>query len=1703
MPRELSWYLEELRKKHTPGHNPDNRFDVMYNTLKDLDDAIKDDDFQDEEKNKKVNDLYTRSIQAAQDYYNQRANAFFGPSDWELDTGLLGDLIRDLTAQRTVMRDMSDPQTSRRMQYDQFRTDFERNIREDVPLVMGKLDPERYESRAVWKNHAFTHNLLEDTLDYYGPTYDSNLDVPQGLKKELNAGNISTGRSGLPWSEGSFDTWRNEYLISRIPLRFEPVKKDDDDEDDMTDKERKEHEKRKQRWAEERKKNKEKLAGALFDMLHRIHNPEFGDPNFRNIILGTDFSKMTREQYDAFVEGKPQPEGEAGNDFLREPYIQDLVEQYMPFNGPQYRGFHRGEFRKAFLDICRAMQTEKQYIDDRHSQAGTRFFRYVEGQMVNAHGYFYPGDQSPQEAAKTAEKREKLQKALTELSKKIYQHPALMEFSDDSPEAMAQFVSGVQVPANQRYNSIETDESFLELVNDADPFYEDPNNINNINNDDLFGMPENDREEIPANEADSRVFRQAVFDMVTAYSRIRKDTQRYTAGTEEPEEYAAAASRLANGLGAGQRVEQVVRVRGTGRAGGKLYIKDPVEGEKPSGPNLIAPDKFAEEGAVLDSGEVARQIADIQALRYLTGTSAKGLGALRFAFSDDIPAQITGVTDVNMDGAFPFDADAEPMTPDMLTVMSRSMADRIMAISPERLEAILGSRISAGSLENAKNRLTALQQAIQESRDTKWAMEDSLLPGKLHVIEDETFSRLSLKQIAAVQENNETKGLFSESYSGMVLKGEQAAAENAAYPGGFYQRQMHALMESQGDKESSPEFTRALEAVKTLNTELNRYMKEDRELTLEEISALRKTYTECLVDVEKYVKASTHWYGWHWTTRGDVRHNAMAAIQGYMQQELTALNQYAPEHHWKLEKIIQHGRQEEIPVIEGDVEHVGANMNSRQVVTLNGRRGAFTPRTSYHEPTDEEIRAAFTNVDHLPEEYRAEVQAASAIVYQNYSVYIDGGNNFSPATKDNVGDIYEAADNNFLKRDEVKILNELLKDNGLPELNRNQDEHSRNFRRYLAETIRRGIKVRNYRGVMSGSGIEDGVNLDQRNTAMSVMSDLLEIPNATARARDARIVVNGQETEGTFQEWAEGDILGDQETTRDSDFTKYNSNAMTKEALQQLSDMQALDFICGNTDRHFNNMTFKFEDINGEHRLVKITGIDNDTSFGTIRMDDQDWAEETGKFVYPEHMLMMKQSTANAILNLRKDTLQVALRPYIHGPKELEACWDRVQGLQKQIRADMNYRFIGKYGLADGHIRIFRDDDPVWESFRPGDLAKSNSLMGQYAKFMQTAEMTKRRNRDPRPDDYEKRKSVLKGLEHTDYIRKLDAHPMLEVTEVNAVSSLMKQRKKKRPEIATYYRNMANVTLNDFADVPMNGLYMYQEAENALRDHFPDRKLNNVLTHDVLMEAGYRTSMDFFFVDGVPAEEYIRQNYPGLCQSQEFLDQPPQAQDQYLQGMMGALMTSGRHHIDMVIPAMDANGNFTAGITELKMDLNRLEGTEGKFGKSRKDRQDSLLADGTRETRFKEIEKKVTTKMRAAASSIRHKVFTGEEQPLREKYAELLQENLDQVNPPQGNQPVNPVQANQAQANQAQVNPVPVAPAQAAPGIANNLNAVNPPVNQPPIQRERIVLEELNPGKQEKKNLPGGKGKESIRNPQIGGNEEDKKDSVKSSHKKG
>lgn len=113
-----------------------------------------------------------------------------------------------------------------------------------------------------------------------------------------------------------------------------------------------------------------------------------------------------------------------------------------------------------------------------------------------------------------------------------------------------------------------------------------------------------------------------------------------------------------------------------------------------------------------------------------------------------------------------------------------------------------------------------------------------------------------------------------------------------------------------------------------------------------------------------------------------------------------------------------------------------------------------------------------------------------------------------------------------------------------------------------------------------------------------------------------RMIPCSDELNRTFRQWeADGDSLAleftkatkigtddnglavygqPQEVVRDLPITSEEPNSLTASLQKGLLDLQVIDLICGQVDRHQHNYFVRIE--GGE---AKITGIDNDTSFGT------------------------------------------------------------------------------------------------------------------------------------------------------------------------------------------------------------------------------------------------------------------------------------------------------------------------------------------------------------------------------------------------------------------------------------------------------------------------------------------------------------------------
>ena len=150
-------------------------------------------------------------------------------------------------------------------------------------------------------------------------------------------------------------------------------------------------------------------------------------------------------------------------------------------------------------------------------------------------------------------------------------------------------------------------------------------------------------------------------------------------------------------------------------------------------------------------------------------------------------------------------------------------------------------------------------------------------------------------------------------------------------------------------------------------------------------------------------------------------------------------------------------------------------------------------------------------------------------------------------------------------------------------------------------------------------GVPEGSNIDKRNVAMSTMSEMLGKKGLIATAKPMVVVMNGKPVTGTFMTRAFKYNAYDNKT--DNPIKDLGPEAYDNPAVfDDIAALQALDYICGNLDRHPGNIMLRFEEVNGKKMLVGITGIDNDMSWGVNNPAKGNQDLIGNFFVRPEQM---------------------------------------------------------------------------------------------------------------------------------------------------------------------------------------------------------------------------------------------------------------------------------------------------------------------------------------------------------------------------------------------------------------------------------------------------------------------------------------------------
>ena len=193
--------------------------------------------------------------------------------------------------------------------------------------------------------------------------------------------------------------------------------------------------------------------------------------------------------------------------------------------------------------------------------------------------------------------------------------------------------------------------------------------------------------------------------------------------------------------------------------------------------------------------------------------------------------------------------------------------------------------------------------------------------------------------------------------------------------------------------------------------------------------------------------------------------------------------------------------------------------------------------------------------------------------------------------------------------------------------------------------------------------ISDGARVDSKNSAMSDVAALMGMSSVLAKAIPMKIKVNGEEIEGTFMESVEGDDFDRSDKNSllmQSDMESFNH----PEGLRKIADLQILDYICGNIDRHFGNMLYQFEKQDGKVVLKGITGIDNDASFGVSNFEE---IETPGvRLTALNDISVISQSCYETLKNISANTLKITLADKLR-PEEVESACNRLSMLQNKI----------------------------------------------------------------------------------------------------------------------------------------------------------------------------------------------------------------------------------------------------------------------------------------------------------------------------------------------------------------------------------------------------------------------------------------------------
>lgn len=236
-------------------------------------------------------------------------------------------------------------------------------------------------------------------------------------------------------------------------------------------------------------------------------------------------------------------------------------------------------------------------------------------------------------------------------------------------------------------------------------------------------------------------------------------------------------------------------------------------------------------------------------------------------------------------------------------------------------------------------------------------------------------------------------------------------------------------------------------------------------------------------------------------------------------------------------------------------------------------------------------------------------------------------------------------------------------------------------------------------------GFEEGTEVSYKNCAMTAVAKALGM-NVIADSYKMNIVDKDKTIEGVFMEKADGvDLYNLPDPTKREKIIKNGFD--DPRLLKSISDLQILDYICGNVDRHGGNLLYKLDE-KGE-KVIGVVGFDNDSSFGSARKDKN---EQQHLLMTIQNIKVIDENTAKAVMSLNEDKLRGILSPYKLKEEEILASIDRLQQVKKAIY--LNNKTKDNYQSSSKIVAL---SDTGWKNLKFSDVLSKDPHGNTYSEI--------------------------------------------------------------------------------------------------------------------------------------------------------------------------------------------------------------------------------------------------------------------------------------------------------------------------------------------------------------------------------------------------